>query len=189
MLCDDVKVNLPDYILGKIEPNLRKCIDEHLQSCARCNGELELLKEPIRFLGEAGVEEYPDAFWQELHASIMEQVSKPAPARWRVPAFAGGLAVVLVIVGIAILQYHPNQPTQIRTVTALASSLPAEQAVSLPMLNVNYVDAVSSQASEIDELDAVDDSLQLAVVKSMWNSVSDSTSSSDFDYLGNVVSN
>jgi anti-sigma factor RsiW len=191
MRCDDVAVNLPDYILGKIEPNLRKCIEAHLDGCAGCRAELEEMRDPIRILGEVGYEEYPDAFWQELHASIMESVSKPAPLRWKVPAFAGAIAVVLLAVGVGIFEFssHPAQP-ELNSLAALTTSLPPEQAVTLPSLNINYVDVVSSQANELDEMGAVDDSVQQAVVSALWNSISDSTISVDaVDYLGNTFSN
>ncbi len=191
MRCDDVTVNLPDYILGKIEPNLRKCIEAHLDGCAACQAELEEMKDPIRILGEVGYEEYPDSFWQELHASIMEKVSKPEPARWKVPAFAGAVAVVLLAVGLGIFEFsHRPAELQMKSIAALATSLPPEQAVTLPSLNVNYVDVVSSQANELDEIGAVDDSVQQAVVSALWNSISDSTISVDaVDYLGNGFSN
>ncbi len=191
MRCDDVVLNLPDYILGKIEPNLRKCMETHLGACVRCSAELEEMREPIRVLGEVGYEEYPDAFWQELHVSIMEKVSEPSPVRWKVPALAGALAALLVVVGVGIFEFSSKPPqTQIRSVAALTTSLSPEQAVTLPSLNVNYVNAVSPQANEMDELDAVDDSVQQAVVSALWNSVSDSTTALDaYEYLGNTISN
>ncbi len=191
MRCDDVTVNLPDYILGKIEPNLRKCIEAHLDGCAACQAELEEIKDPIRILSEVGYEEYPDSFWQELHAAIMEKVRKPEPARWKVPAFAGAVAVVLLAVGLGIFEIsHRPAQQQMSSIAALATSLPPEQAVTLPSLNINYVDVVSSQANELDEMGAVDDSVQQAVVSALWNSISDSTISVDaVDYLGNGFSN
>jgi anti-sigma factor RsiW len=74
MRCDDVAVNLPDYVLGKIEPNLKRSLEYHLEGCSECRAELESIREPIRLLGEVEIEEYPDTFWQELHSIIMDQV-------------------------------------------------------------------------------------------------------------------
>lgn len=193
MRCDDVVVNLPDYLLGKIEPNLCKCIERHLETCARCSAELEEMREPVRLLGEAGYEEYPETFWDELQSSIIEKVTKPAPAvRWKVPAFAGALAALLLIIGVGLFQLSrkPASKSEPTSIVALAASLSPEQAAALPSMNVNYIDAVSSQASVFDEIDAVDDSLQQAIVNAMWNSVGDSTNSAEaFDYLGNTYSN
>lgn len=190
MRCDDVAVNLPDYLLEKMEPNLRKCIETHLETCARCRAELEEMKEPIKVLGEVGYEEYPDAFWQDIHSSIMEKITVPSPvAKWKVPAFAGALAALLLIVGIGIFEYSHRPASQPRSIAALATSLSPEQAAVLPSLNINYVDAVSSQASELDEMDAVDDSVQQAVVNALWTSVSDSAGSLDAVYYGTGYSN
>lgn len=190
MRCDDVAVNLPDYLLGKIEPNLCKCIEAHLETCSRCRAELEEMREPIKVLSEVGREEYPDAFWQELHSLIMQKVSVPAPAvKWKVPVFAGALAALLLMVSVGIFEYSHKPMSQPRSIAALATSLSPEQAVALPSLNINYVDAVSSQASELDEMDAVDDSVQQAVVNALWSSISDSAGSLDAVYYGNGFSN
>ncbi len=191
MRCDEVMVNLPDYILGKVEPNLKRSIEIHLEYCADCASQMEEIKEPIRVLGEAGREEYPDFFWQGLHAAIMERVEKPARVAWKMAAFAGALAALLVIVGIGVFQmYHGAHQAQLKSIAALATSLPPDQAVALPSMNINYVDVVSSQANEIDEMDAMDDSTQQAVVGALWSSVSDSTATMDaFDYLGNSSTN
>lgn len=176
MRCDDVVINLPDFLLGKMEPNLRRCIESHLETCSRCRAELEEMREPIRLLGEVGYEEYPDSFWEMLHSSIMEKVTvTPAPVRWKVPALAGALAAILLVVGVGLFELSHKSSEPPRSIMALATSLSPAQVVSLPSLNVNYVDAVSSQASVLDEMDAVDDSVQQAVVNALWSSVGDST--------------
>ncbi len=183
MRCDDVMVNLPDFLLDKVEPNLRKCIEAHLEECQVCRAELEEMREPIKVLGEVGYEEYPDSFWQELHSSIMTRVEDRTPVvKWKVPAFAGAFAAILLIVGIGVFELSHRQISQPRTIAALATKLSPEEAVSLPSLNINYVDAVSSQASVLDEMDAVNDSMQEAVVNEMWNSMSDSAGSLDAAY-------
>lgn len=191
MRCDDVLINLPDYLLEKIDPNLRRSIDIHLETCLRCRAELEEMREPVRLLGEVGFEEYPDAFWQVLHSSIMEKVTVSQPqASWRVPAFAGALAAILLVVGVGIFEFSHKTVPQPRSIAALATTLSPEQVVSLPSLNVNYVDAVSSQASELDDIDAVSDSLQQVIVNELWSSVGDSASALDaYDYLGSSISN
>ncbi len=193
MRCDDIIVNLPDHVLGKIEPNLKRTIEHHLEICPKCKAEYDEMKADIELIGRAGIEEYPDAFWQQMRASIMEKVSEPKRKPWRVPAFATGLAVVLIAVGIGIYQLslRTTQRTQgPQSVAILATSLPSDQAVMLPQMNVNYVNALSSQASVTDEMDAVDDSVQEAVVRSLWASVDDSTTSLE-NYLlsGNSISN
>ncbi len=190
MRCDDVMVNLPDYLLGKVEPNFKKYIENHLEACAKCKAELEAMRVPIKALEGVGIEEYPDAFWQELRALIMEKISEPHPARWRVPALASGLAVFLLIIGVGVYEFALKPAPQVQSVAALATSLPLDQAVTLPTLNVNYVDAASPQVDEVDEINSVDDSVQEEVVKSMWVSVADSSKSLDnFDFTGNSISN
>ncbi len=183
MRCDDIVLNLPDYILGKIEPNLRRSVEYHLDMCPKCRSEFESMREPIRLLGEIEVEEYPDSFWQELHLSIMERVSHPASARSRVPVFAGALAVLMLVAAVGILEFSHNKSTiPPQNVAALTSTISPQQAVALPSMNINYVNAISSQARELDEMDAVDDSLQQAIVNALWSSVGDSAEALDAAY-------
>lgn len=191
MRCDDVLINLPDYLLERTDPNLRRSIDVHLETCSRCRAELDEMKEPVRVLGEVGYEEYPDAFWQDLHSVIMEKVTTSHnPVRWRVPAFAGALAALLLVIGVGIFELSHKTVPPPKSISALATTLSPEQAVSLSSLNINYVNAVSSQASELDEMDAVSDSLQQVIVNELWSSVGDSTTAVDaFDYLGNSIPN
>lgn len=197
MKCDDVVVNLPDYVLGMVEPNLKKSIEIHLEVCSKCEAELGEMAKAISVLDGIEREEYPDGFWQELKASIMEQVSAPRPARWKVPAIAGGLAVLLLGIGIGIYEYSLKPSQQATSITTLAASLPTEQVVELPRLNANYISSAVQPIDETEEINSVDDSLQVAVVKSMWSSVADSSKSlsewvpseDDFDYTGQVLSN
>ena len=188
MRCDDVIINMPDYILGMVEPNLRKCMGEHVDICAKCKSEFESMQESIKVLDKVGHEEYPDSFWQELRAMIMERVTSVRPMRWRVPALAGGFAVLLLMVGIEIYEYTSTHAYtangSVETVTALASTLPPSEVAELPNLNVNYIDAAVPQIAEADEMNVIDDSTQQAVVKSMWAiSISDSAvAAAYYDY-------
>ncbi len=125
MRCSDVAVNLPDFVLGKVEANLQKCIGVHLEICARCKSEYEGVRASVAVLEQVAQEDYPDSFWQELRAVVMERVSSPKRARWSVPVFAGGLAVVLLMAGIGIYEFTVTRLTttgeQIQTVSALTS--------------------------------------------------------------------
>ncbi|HUI28604.1 MAG TPA: zf-HC2 domain-containing protein [Candidatus Acidoferrales bacterium] len=190
MKCDDVVLNLPDYVLDRVEPNLKRSIESHLGSCSECNEELAAMRKAITILDGVEREEYPDGFWQELRVSIMERITVPRPAPWKVPAFAGGLVVLLLAFGIGVYEYSFKSGEPVSSITSLAASLPAEQVIDLSNLNVNYVSSAALPLHETDEISTVDDSLQLAVVKSMWASVADSSMSlEDFDYTGNISSN
>jgi len=190
MKCNDVVVNLPDYVLDKVEPNLKKSIESHLELCSKCGSELATMEKAVMVLGGIELEEFPDGFWQELRASIMDRISEPRPAKWKMPAFAGGLAVLILAIGIGIYEYSTKPVQEASNITTLATSLPSVQVVDLSNLNVNYVDSAVQPIHETDELSSVDDSTQIAVVKAMWASVADSSIAlDDFDYNGNVSSN
>jgi len=189
MKCDDVIVNLADCAGGKIEPNLRKAIESHIESCSKCKTEFEAMERAVALLGGIEIEEYPDGFWQELKASIMDRVSTPRALRWKVPVFAGGLAVLLLAIGIGVYEYSFKPAQQPSSIMMLAASLPSEDVVNLSSLNVNFINAASQSIHETDEISTVDDSLQLAVVRSMWASAADSSISvDDFDYNASISS-
>lgn len=190
MQCDDVLVNLPDFLLGKIEPNLKRYIEDHLESCADCREELEELRRPAAVLGGLSDEVYPESFWQEMRASIMESVSAPRRSAWRIPVFAGSLAAFVLLIGFGIYRVVFPPVSTTRSVTALASTLPTDEIVSLPSLNTNYTEAASTQTDGLEEMDAVDDSVQQAVLRSMWTLVADSTGSLDnVDLSSNPIFN
>jgi predicted anti-sigma-YlaC factor YlaD len=190
MKCNDVVVNLPDHVLGKVEPNLKKSIESHLELCSKCRAELATMQKAAMVLGGIEREEYPDRFWQELKACIMDRIAEPRTTRWKVPAFGGGLVVLLLAIGIGIYEYSTKPAQQASNITALATSLPSVQVVDLSNLNINYVDSAVQPIHESDEMSSVDDSTQFAVVKAMWTSVVDSSISlDDLDYTGNVSSN
>ncbi len=56
---------------------------------------------------------------------------------------------------------------------------------------MNYVDAAAPQDAEVEEINAMDDSTQQAIVKSMWAvSISDSAAAmAYYDYPADVISN
>jgi hypothetical protein len=125
-----------------------------------------------------------------MKACIMDRVSAPRAARWKVPAFAGGLAALLVVIGVGIYEYSLRPAQQALSIISLAASLPTEQVEELSNLNVTFLNTAVQPIDETEEINSVDDSLQLAVVKSMWSSVADSSRSLlDFDYTGDVFSN
>jgi hypothetical protein len=192
MKCDDVLINLPDYILDKVEPNLHRFIERHLVTCERCRVEFEELQDCVAVLGKVEVEEYPDSFWQELRSVIMEKVSVVIPAMRKVPVFAGVVAVVLLLVGIWVYRYEfGSVGSGVQSVTALASSLPPYEIPELQNLNINYVDVAAPPVAESEEITAVDDSTQEAIVNSMWADVTDSAVAADYylDYPSTVISN
>lgn len=48
MKCEEVKINLPEYIDGKLDEQTTKAVQTHLDACVACN---ELHQEMKSFLG------------------------------------------------------------------------------------------------------------------------------------------
>jgi anti-sigma factor (TIGR02949 family) len=57
--CTDAVRQLWDYLEGSIEPSGRIKIEEHLDVCKRCCGEVEFADELRSFLEEHGREDLP----------------------------------------------------------------------------------------------------------------------------------
>ncbi|MGC8595658.1 MAG: anti-sigma factor family protein [Candidatus Kryptoniota bacterium] len=189
MRCDDVLVNLPDYILKRTEPNLSRDIESHLANCPTCREEKEKLSEVISVLSTSEPEEYPVSFWNELHASIMSRL----PRRRRryfgmnVPQLATVMTLLVIGIGIGIYELTVRSGTsETRSISTLAASLPPEEVIALPAVNTDYVQTAAPVYVVDEEVNSVDDTLQQALVKSMWATVADTVSTSDYPDLVDI---
>jgi|GEM_PF-549977 hypothetical protein len=189
MRCDDVLVNLPDFILKKTEPNLSRDIEYHLANCRSCREEKEKLSNITPILFETLSENYPASFWSELHVSIMSKVSEPRRRflGLKVPQLV--TAMILLAVGIGIGTYEltlRSRTQEAPSITMLTTSLPPEEVISLPTFNTNFVQMAAPAYVVDEEVNSVDDTIQQALVKSMWASVVDTLSTSDYPDLVDV---
>src|SRR5438874_6373816 len=118
MICRDCKSALPDLLLDPASPS-NSAARAHVDSCAECRAELISLKATFALLDEWKAPEPSPYFDQKLAVRLREEMAAP-PAGWferlrsRLlfntgrqfrPAFAGALAVALLVGGGAIANF------------------------------------------------------------------------------------
>lgn len=118
MICHDSKSALPDLLLDPAAP-ANAAVRAHVDSCAECRDELASLQATFALLDEWKAPEPSPYFDQKLAVLLREEQAK-APAGWfermrsRLlfntgrqfrPAFAGALALVLLIGGSTIVNF------------------------------------------------------------------------------------
>lgn len=186
MRCDDVLVNLPDYVLKKTEPNLSRGIESHLVYCETCKKEKEKLSSLTSVLLDTMSENYSPSFWNELHVSIMSKISKPRRSLlgMRVPQFVSIAVLLVIVIGIGTYELTVRPRTrQPQSISLLATSLPPEEVIALPTFNINYVQTAAPTYGVDEEVNSVDDAMQEDLVKSMWAAVADTVSASEYPDL------
>ena len=97
MKCKKVRELMPDLAadLAAATPE----VEQHLQTCAGCTGELEEFRQTMALLDEWQVPEPSPYFDVRLRARLREEAAKPVSwlAWLRKPALAGSLGVLLVM--------------------------------------------------------------------------------------------
>ena len=70
--CSEAVRQLWEYLDGTVEEAERAVIDEHLQRCRRCCGELDFARELRSMLSDAVHEDLPDDVLMRLNRTIEE---------------------------------------------------------------------------------------------------------------------
>lgn len=131
MTCEDVRTQLPDFVLGSLEERDELDLRGHLRGCASCRRELDALREGLGVFASTLQRPAPP----ELHDRVMDVLSEEwtgvgepsrsrgyAPKGWRL-ALAASLALLLVTAAFGLIQLGrardaTRDATSFRTVLA-----------------------------------------------------------------------
>jgi hypothetical protein len=97
--CEQVWLEISNYIDGEVDPALRQSMDEHFHTCERCTSVLEGTRNVVSLYGDERMIEVPSGFGRRLEKRIKQGVRPAAPpwspwSAWLVP-----VAALLVIAG------------------------------------------------------------------------------------------
>ncbi|HEX8815702.1 MAG TPA: zf-HC2 domain-containing protein [Terriglobales bacterium] len=100
--CEQVWLEVSNYLDGDVAPELRVAVEEHARTCPRCRAVIEGTRNIVRLYGDERMVEVPLGFGSRLHRRLEENISPRRPGLWKGWAigFAGAAALVLVMVGI-----------------------------------------------------------------------------------------
>ena len=116
MICseDHIRDMLPDFISGVLEPDQAAEVSEHLQSCAPCARELDIL-DAVR---QQTVPDPGDRFWSNLPGRVLERADEdavsPADPQRRAPlsklAWGGAVAAAAILTLLLWPRAEPGIP-------------------------------------------------------------------------------
>jgi hypothetical protein len=94
--CEQVWLEISNYVDGEVAPALRAAMDEHLRGCQKCSAVLDGTRNVIGLYGEESMFEPPLGFSQRLHRRLEDNMP-----RQRGTAFGWMVAVAaaLLLVG------------------------------------------------------------------------------------------
>jgi len=155
MQCEEIREQFADYVIDQIQESDRRVLDEHLNTCRACRGELEELKTLWGQLGripstqpESDLRARFDLMLQAYQGGLQGRARK-----WYWPVLQAGIAAALLIVGVAI-GYHMHAP-------AVPSAELTELRTELSQTRQMVAVALMQQQSATDRLKGVNWSYRL----------------------------
>jgi hypothetical protein len=101
--CEQVWLEISNYIEGEVEPGLRKAMDEHFRTCKRCSSVLEGTRNVVALYSDERMIEVPAGFGRRLERRLAQSTRVRSSrwstwSAWLVPVaalalFTGGLHV------------------------------------------------------------------------------------------------
>ncbi len=70
MNCDEVKINLPEYIDGKLDEATRELVEIHIESCSECKAQLREMKSFLTFMSSVPNPETPEGMKDEFEIML-----------------------------------------------------------------------------------------------------------------------
>lgn len=120
MICRHTETYFDDYIEGKLNPQDKTRLEEHLRDCSECREYVEQEKELMQLLKTVPLADPGEAYWQHLENSIFTRtISQPevetgkseyifahpikAMRRYILPVAA---VIILLIISLALVESH-----------------------------------------------------------------------------------
>lgn len=95
MKCEEVWVEVSNYLDGQVELGLRSDIEQHVRGCKRCAAVLDGMRNVVELYGDERMLEVPVGFSRRLHRRLESDIS-PSRRRflgWMVAAGASALVI------------------------------------------------------------------------------------------------
>lgn len=104
MICNEIKYQLPDFIMSRLSEEEHQQITRHLKQCLICKSELASIEVTFKKVDSEYMAEPPASYWINLIPRIhnrIEESTKPKYTDWilrtSIPAMATIAAIFLVI--------------------------------------------------------------------------------------------
>ena len=115
MQCNEIQDNLYDYITGRLSPNLRPGIAEHLMSCSACRLEHDELKITLGLLDQIKPPKVSDGFTERVMNSLEPKVLPFTKRPMYRLIMQGTAAAIVVLAVVSIVKLLPTTEKDIST--------------------------------------------------------------------------
>jgi hypothetical protein len=97
--CEQVWLEISNYIEGDVDAGLRQGMDEHFHICQRCTSVLKGMRNVVSLYGDERMIEVPSGFGRRLEKRLALAV-RPVPSRWSPwSAWLVPVAALIVLAG------------------------------------------------------------------------------------------
>ena len=95
--CEQVWLEVSNYIDGEVEASLRSAMEEHFQTCTRCRSVLEGTRNVVQLFGDERMLEVPVGFSRRLQKKLVQPV-RTAQSGW-----SGWSAWLIPVAALALI--------------------------------------------------------------------------------------
>jgi hypothetical protein len=123
MKCEEIKINLPEYIDGKLDKNTSEKIEGHLQNCVSCRELYTELSSFLKFTGSFPEMEPPQGMKKEFLKLAGLETGVGSDKIFRIPEWIKVAAIIIIVFGTFVTGYFAG--SQKKEVAQLQSELNA----------------------------------------------------------------
>jgi hypothetical protein len=97
--CEQVWLEISNYIDGEVDATLRQTMDEHFHTCQRCTSVLEGTRNVVSLYGDERMIEVPSGYGRRLEKRLAQE-ARPVTSRWSPwSAWLVPVAALIVLAG------------------------------------------------------------------------------------------
>ncbi len=130
MKCKDIKFKLVDYFENTLSPEERKLVQNHLDTCSRCQKEYEEIVSTFEMLKKESPIEPGEIYWTNFVPAVRSRIEKKEETgvviipKWK---FAGGIVTFFLILLLGIFLSRNDRRVMFKSGTeSYTYLLPAE---------------------------------------------------------------
>jgi hypothetical protein len=125
--CEQVWLEVSNYLDGDVEPGLRAAMQEHIRGCRHCAAVVEGVRNVVELYGDERMLDVPFGYSQRLHRRL--DANLPASRRSFLGWMVATAAAVLVAGGIEAIRSSSRSPEMRSEQAQLARGIPPEMMV------------------------------------------------------------
>jgi hypothetical protein len=123
--CEQVWLEISNYIENDLDPSLRTALDEHIPTCVRCTSVLAGTRNVVQLYGDERLFQVPLGYSGRLQKRLAKEIPAKRGTIYGWVVAAAALALIAGIITFA----RPTQPIQQSPLAKAGNDIPASLAV------------------------------------------------------------